>query len=85
MDPGTGTQFDYWDPENEVFWEKHGKKIATRNLWISIPNLFLGFAIWMVWGVIITKIQGIHDIDPSLFSFNGWGGLMGDEYKALLY
>jgi len=85
MVPGTGIQFDYWDPENEVFWEEHGKKIATRNLWISIPNLFLGFAIWMVWGVIITKIQGIHDIDPSLFSFDGWGGLMGDEYKALLY
>ncbi len=83
--PGAGIQFDYWDPEDEEFWNQHGKKLAGRNLWISIPNLFLGFAIWMVWGVIITKMQGIHDANPDLYSFKGWGGLMGDEYKALLY
>ncbi|HJL55432.1 MAG: MFS transporter [Candidatus Thalassarchaeaceae archaeon] len=85
-DPGAGVQFDFWDPEDEGFWEESGKRLANRNLWISIPNLFLGFAIWMVWGVIVTKIQGIHDLHPDLYSFSEWGGgLTGDEYKALLY
>ena len=56
-DPGAGVQFDFWDPEDEGFWEESGKRLANRNLWISIPNLFLGFAIWMVWGVIVTKID----------------------------
>ena len=28
-----------WDVEDEEFWESEGKKIATRNLWISIPSL----------------------------------------------
>ena len=26
-----------WDPEDEVQWNSEGKKIANRNLWISIP------------------------------------------------
>ena len=39
----------------------------------------------MVWSVIVTKIQGIHDANADIYSFSGWGGLTGDEYKALLY
>jgi len=40
-----------WNPEDQNFWEKTGKRIATRNLWISIPALLLAFAVWMVWSV----------------------------------
>ena len=35
-----------WDVEDEQFWESTGKKVANRNLWISIPNLLCGFAVW---------------------------------------
>jgi hypothetical protein len=38
---------DHWDPEDEHFWKKHGKKIANRNLWISISSLLCGFAVWL--------------------------------------
>ena len=34
-------------PENEVFWKNEGKLIAWRNLVVSVPNLLLGFAIWV--------------------------------------
>jgi len=27
-----------WDPEDKEFWEREGKAIANRNLWISIPR-----------------------------------------------
>ncbi len=80
-------KIDYWDPDDQNFWDKSGQRIAYRNLWISIPNLLCGFAIWLYWGMIIVRMQMLHDADPSLFSFAGWSQakLVGDAYKALLY
>ena len=51
-----------WDVEDNNFWESIGKKIATRNLWISIPNLLLAFAVWIMWSIIATKLKefGYH-------------------------
>jgi NNP family nitrate/nitrite transporter-like MFS transporter len=46
-----------WDVEDEGFWKSTGKKIATKNLWISIPALLLGFAVWIMWGVIIKYMK----------------------------
>lgn len=48
-----------WNPEDKEFWEQKGKKIATRNLWISIPALFLSFAVWMVWSVVVVNLPSI--------------------------
>ncbi|MDO2280944.1 nitrate/nitrite transporter, partial [Escherichia coli] len=33
-----------WRPEDPEFWARNGKRIASRNLWISIPALLLAFA-----------------------------------------
>src|ERR1043166_1494736 len=35
-----------WRPEDATFWQATGHRIAQRNLWLSIPSLFLSFAIW---------------------------------------
>ena len=48
-----------WHPEDPQFWENQGKAIANRNLWISIPSLFLSFAVWMVWSVVVINLQSI--------------------------
>ena len=76
-----------WNPEDTTFWEREGKSIAVRNLLISIPNLLLAFSIWMVWSMIIVRIQGLHDANPALFNFTLWNEhpLTGDAYRALLY
>lgn len=80
------THLNFWDIESDVFWEKYGKQIAYKNLLISIPNLLLGFAIWLVWSVMIVRIQTIHNDDNSLFSFTKWDSdLTSDEYKSLLF
>ena len=48
-----------WRPEDNEFWESTGKKIAARNLWISIPNLLLAFSVWMVWSMVTVKLNDI--------------------------
>ena len=46
-----------WNVEDNNFWESTGKRIATKNLWISIPALLLAFAVWIMWSVIATKMK----------------------------
>lgn len=48
-----------WRPEDADFWQTSGRRIARRNLWISIPALLLAFSIWMVWSVVVAKMPAI--------------------------
>lgn len=48
-----------WNPEDPEFWKTRGKRIATRNLWISIPALLLAFSVWMVWSVVVVNLPNI--------------------------
>ena len=48
-----------WRPEDETFWAKTGRKIALRNLAISIPNLLLAFAVWMLWSTVATRLNTV--------------------------
>ncbi|MGY6217601.1 nitrate/nitrite transporter [Methylolobus aquaticus] len=48
-----------WEPEDPAFWATTGKRIATRNLWISIPALLLSFAVWMVWSVVVINLPNL--------------------------
>ncbi|WKD26665.1 antiporter [Halomonas sp. KG2] len=68
-----------WDVEDAQFWEQEGKHIANRNLWISIPSLLMGFAVWMMWGMITTQMQnlGFSFTVNQLFSLTALAGLAG--------
>lgn len=68
-----------WNPEDKKFWEKTGKGIAARNLWISIPALFLAFSVWMVWSVVVVNLPNIgFKFDPNkLFWLAALPGLTG--------
>jgi len=46
-----------WDVEDASFWESTGRRIANRNLWISIPCLLCGFAVWLYWSIITVQMQ----------------------------
>ncbi len=48
---------DYWDPEDGELWDASGKAVAARNLWLSIPCLLCGFAVWMYWSIITVQMQ----------------------------
>ncbi len=54
-----GRTIRVWTPEDKAFWEREGEAIAKLNLWISVPALFLAFAIWQVWSVVAVDLPSI--------------------------
>jgi NNP family nitrate/nitrite transporter-like MFS transporter len=68
-----------WDVENDKFWEEEGRRVANRNLWISIPSLLSGFAVWLYWGIITVQMLNLgFDFDKAeLFTLAGIAGLTG--------
>jgi hypothetical protein len=72
-----------WDPENEKQWAVVGKRIADRNLIASIPNLTCAFGVWLVWSVIATEIQEMHDKDSQAFAFEDWGSPKGTDVSEI--
>ena len=54
-----GATLAVWEPETPSFWEATGRRIAIRNLAISVPALLLSFAVWMVWSVVVVNLPAI--------------------------
>jgi NNP family nitrate/nitrite transporter-like MFS transporter len=68
-----------WTPEDESFWESEGKRVAYRNLWISIPALLCGFAVWGMWGIITVQMLniGFPFTQAELFTLTAIAGISG--------
>ena len=68
-----------WRPEDNAFWESTGKKIAYRNLAISVPALLCGFAVWGMWGIITVQMLnlGFPFSQAELFTLTAIAGLAG--------
>ena len=65
-----------WDVEDEEFWETEGKHVASRNLWISIPSLLCGFAVWLYWSIITVQMLnlGFPFTQSELFTLSAIAG-----------
>jgi MFS transporter, NNP family, nitrate/nitrite transporter len=74
-----GQDLRNWNVEDEAFWNSTGKAIATRNLWISIPSLLCGFAVWLYWGIITVQMinLGFGFEKSELFTLAAIAGLTG--------
>ena len=72
-----------WRPEEATFWASKGKAIANRNLWISIPNLLMAFAVWLMWGIITVQMLnlGFPFSQADLFGLTAIAGLMGATFR----
>ncbi len=68
-----------WRPEDATFWETTGKRVAYRNLWISIPALLCGFAVWGMWGIITVQMLnlGFPFSQAELFTLTAIAGIAG--------
>jgi NNP family nitrate/nitrite transporter-like MFS transporter len=74
-----GPVVEDWRPEDEEFWRSTGRRIAQRNLWISIPCLLLAFSVWLVWSVVVAKLPavGFKYTTDQLFWLAALPGLSG--------
>lgn len=71
---------DNWNPDDASEWESTGKTIASRNLWVSIPSLLAGFAVWLMWSVITVQMLNVDygGFEKSqLFTLAAIAGLSG--------
>jgi NNP family nitrate/nitrite transporter-like MFS transporter len=68
-----------WTPEDKAFWEQQGRAIANINLWISVPSLFLAFAVWQLWSVVAVNLPalGFKFTPNELFWLAAAPGLSG--------
>jgi MFS transporter, NNP family, nitrate/nitrite transporter len=51
-----GRWLDHWDPDDEQFWQAGGRRIARKNLAISIFAEHLGFSIWVLWTIVVINL-----------------------------
>jgi len=74
-----GQDLRNWNVEDDAYWQSTGKSIATRNLWISIPSLLCGFAVWLYWGIITVQMinLGFEFEKSQLFTLAAIAGLTG--------
>ena len=79
LNPSPGPDITDWRPEDETFWNSTGKKIAYRNLWISVPALLCGFAVWGMWGIITVQMLnlGFPFTQAELFTLTAIAGISG--------
>ncbi|MBS1870335.1 MAG: NarK/NasA family nitrate transporter [Actinobacteria bacterium] len=54
-----GRWIDEWNPEDERFWETTGRKIARKNLALSIFAEHLGFSIWVLWTIVVINLGNV--------------------------
>ena len=74
-----GADIADWRPEDKEFWERTGKRIAYRNLAISVPALLCGFAVWGMWGIITVQMLnlGFPFTQAELFTLTAIAGIAG--------
>jgi NNP family nitrate/nitrite transporter-like MFS transporter len=74
-----GADIGDWRPEDDAFWQSTGKRVAYRNLWISVPALLCGFAVWGMWGIITVQMLnlGFPFTQAQLFTLTAIAGIAG--------
>ncbi len=74
-----GNTLTLWTPEDKAFWAREGQAIANINLWISIPALFLAFAVWQLWSAVAVNLPalGFKFTSNQLFWLAAAPGLSG--------
>src|SRR6266849_1345895 len=78
-----GGWIEHWEPEDTAFWESTGRKIANRNLVSSIFAEHLGFAIWVIWTIVVINLGniGITMSVPELFWLTAVPNLIGSALR----
>ncbi len=57
--PTRGRWIEDWRPDDPEFWEGVGHRTARRNLGLSMFAEHIGFAIWVVWTVVVLNLADV--------------------------
>jgi NNP family nitrate/nitrite transporter-like MFS transporter len=60
-----GHWIDEWHPEDPIFWERGGSRIARRNLAFSILSEHIGFSVWSLWSVFVLFMGPDYGLTPA--------------------
>jgi len=50
---------DRWEPDDEAFWASTGKRIAQKNLILSMFAEHIGFSIWVLWTIVVLNLGNV--------------------------
>ncbi|ACZ30842.1 major facilitator superfamily MFS_1 [Xylanimonas cellulosilytica DSM 15894] len=51
-----GRWIEHWNPEDPTFWADGGRRVARRNLGVSIFAELLGFSVWALWSIVVPQL-----------------------------
>jgi NNP family nitrate/nitrite transporter-like MFS transporter len=51
-----GRWIEHWDPEDPAFWHDGGRRVARRNLSLSVFAELLGFSVWALWSIVVPQL-----------------------------
>ena len=60
-----GRWIDHWEPEDEGFWARTGRRVAHRNLLFSVLSEHIGFSVWTLWSVLVLFMGPAYGIDAA--------------------
>ncbi len=74
-----------YDPNDEQFWDKKGKKIAWKTLTITTIALTISFITWFLFSVVVIKLPkiGFDFSNDQLFWLAAMPGLSGGLLRIL--
>ncbi|GAB3545408.1 NNP family nitrate/nitrite transporter-like MFS transporter [Actinopolyspora lacussalsi] len=55
----TGRWINHWEPEDAGFWHRTGKRVAWRNLWLSVLAEHLGFNVWTLMSIVVVSLDDV--------------------------
>jgi NNP family nitrate/nitrite transporter-like MFS transporter len=63
--PWSGRWIEDWRPEDRGFWARGGRRVALRNLLVSIFTEHIGFSVWSLWSVFVLFLTPAYGISPD--------------------
>jgi MFS transporter, NNP family, nitrate/nitrite transporter len=77
------TWIDDWTPEDPQFWEQKGRRVARKNLILSVFAEHIGFSVWVLWTIVVINLGnvGITLSLPEQFWLTAVPNLIGSALR----
>src|SRR3954465_9600545 len=79
------TAIETWAPEDADLWEREGKGVARRTLWLTTFDLTLSFITWFVVSALVVRLPnvGFSLSRSELFGLAAMPGLAGGTLRIV--